>query len=79
MAELDENSSPPDEQGAGELATWVMDSLSHLAEVDRQVCVLVMLRGHTYREAAAALDISEASVGKRLHRSRRHIRKVVQP
>jgi len=46
-------------------------------QTDRRVCELVLLQGLTYREAAERLLISEALVGKRLHRSRRQLRKDV--
>lgn len=57
---------------------WVLDSIAYLPETDRSVCELVLLHGLTYREAAERLSISEASVGKRLHRSRQRIRKDVE-
>ncbi len=57
---------------------WVLDSIANLPQTDRSVCELVLLLGLTYREAADRLSISEASVGKRLHRSRQRLRKDVQ-
>lgn len=52
-----------------------LDSIAGLPDVDRLVCELCLLQGYTYREAAEQLEISEASVGKRLHRARQQIRK----
>lgn len=52
-----------------------LDSIAGLPETDRQVCELCLLQGYSYREAAERLEISEASVGKRLHRARQQIRK----
>lgn len=52
-----------------------LESIRNLPEVDRLVCELCLLQGYSYREAAERLAISEASVGKRLHRSRQQIRK----
>lgn len=54
---------------------WALDSIAHLPATDRLVCELVLLQGRSYREAAEQLSISEASVGKRLHRARRQVRK----
>ncbi|MBC9225057.1 sigma-70 family RNA polymerase sigma factor [Aeromicrobium sp. zg-636] len=62
----------------GEAATQLraaLDSIRSLPEVDRLLCEWCLLQGYSYREAAQRLAISEASVGKRLHRSRQQIRR----
>lgn len=66
-----------DDSAALELQ-WVLDSMADLPQTDRRVCELVLLLGLTYREAAERLSMSEASVGKRLHRSRQRLRKDVE-
>ena len=52
-----------------------LDAIENLPDLDRRVCELCLLKGFTYREAAHQLQISEASVGKRIHRARQNIRK----
>ena len=54
-----------------------LDAIGNLPDIDRRVCELTLLQGYSYREAAERLAISEASVGKRLHRARQRIRKEV--
>lgn len=66
-----------DDSAALELR-WVLDSMASLPQTDRRVCELVLLQGLSYKEAAQRLLISEASVGKRLHRSRQRLRKEVE-
>lgn len=60
--------------GAIELRA-ALDAIRQLPDLDRRVCELCLLQGYSYREVAEELAISEASVGKRLHRSRQRIRK----
>lgn len=63
---------------AAEQLRLALDSIQGLPDTDRRVCELCLLQGFSYREAADQLAISEASVGKRLHRSRQRIRKEVR-
>ena len=74
---LEQPDGATDDAAALELR-WVLDSMANLPDTDRRVCELVLLQGLSYKEAAERLLISEASVGKRLHRSRQRIRKDVQ-
>ena len=73
---FDQDAMTSDDSAILELR-WVLDSLANLQQTDRRVCELVLLQGLTYREAAERLLISEASVGKRLHRSRQQLRRDV--
>lgn len=57
---------------------WALDSIADLPHTDRLVCELVLLQGYSYREVSTHLHISEASVGKRLHRSRKILRREIQ-
>lgn len=68
------SSDPLNGYAATQLRT-ALDSIAGLPEMDRIVCELCLLQGYSYREAAEQLEISEASVGKRLHRARQQIRK----
>lgn len=58
-----------------ELLEWALASIDSMSDLDREVCQLCMLEGLSYREAATQLSISQASVGKRLHRARLKIRR----
>lgn len=60
---------PVNGEAALDLA-WALATIAALPDLDRQVCELCLLHGLSYREAADRLSISEASVGKRLHRAR---------
>ncbi|MFI5430216.1 RNA polymerase sigma factor [Aeromicrobium sp. UC242_57] len=57
---------------------WALSSITNLPDTDRVVCEPVLLQGFSDREAAGRLRISEASVGKRLSRSRKILRREVQ-
>lgn len=73
---LDESAALDPSNGEAVLQLrWALDSIASLPDTDRMVCELVLLQGHSYREAAAHLSISEASVGKRLHRARQQLKK----
>ena len=65
---------PVNGSAATQLRT-ALDAIERLPELDRRVCELCLLQGFTYREASQQLGISEASVGKRLHRARQDMRK----
>lgn len=61
---------PPDES-----ARWVLEAIDALPAIDREVCLLCLVHGLTYREAGEALNLSESAVGKRLERSRITLRR----
>jgi RNA polymerase sigma factor (sigma-70 family) len=65
---------PINGEAAAQLRAAV-DSIQRLPDIDRLVCELCLLQGYSYQEAADRLSISEASIGKRLHRARQQIRK----
>lgn len=77
MAQIFEDTarSDPSGESAAHQLGWALDAIECLPNIDRRVCELVLLQGFSYREAATHLRISEASVGKRIHRSRQILRK----
>jgi RNA polymerase sigma-70 factor (ECF subfamily) len=54
---------------------WVLEAIDALPAIDREVCLLCLVHGLTYREAGEALNLSESAVGKRLERSRITLRR----
>jgi len=59
-----------------DMVQWVLEAINALPPIDREVCVLCLLQGFTYREAGRQLNLTESAVGKRLERSRAAIREV---
>jgi len=70
---LDSDASAADVRGE---LQWVTDAIAALGESDRRVCELCLVDGVSYLEAARALGITPAAVGKRLERARARLRKV---
>jgi RNA polymerase sigma factor (sigma-70 family) len=56
---------------------WVMAEIEKLEPLDRQICRLCLLEGHSYGEAAATLGLSADAVKKRVSRARIRLRKGV--
>lgn len=54
-------------------------ALSRLDPVERAVLVLVDVEQMTYRDAAAVLGVPEGTIGSRLHRARRALRRQLSP
>ncbi|MCL3819534.1 RNA polymerase sigma factor [Aeromicrobium wangtongii] len=54
---------------------WVLEAIDALPAIDREVCLLCLVHGLTYREAGESLNLSESAVGKRLERSRITLRR----
>lgn len=72
-----ELAAPADADDARERLRWVRDEIAALPEVDRQICELCLLQGHTYSEAATMLGLSVGAVTQRVSRSRARLRKAV--
>ncbi len=72
-----ELAAPADADDARERLRWVRDEIAALPEVDRKICELCLLQGHTYSEAATMLGLSVGAVTQRVSRSRARLRKAV--
>jgi RNA polymerase sigma factor (sigma-70 family) len=68
---------PADEADARERLRWVRDEIDALEPIDRRVCELCLLEGHSYSEAAEMLGLSLGAVTKRVSRSRARLKKAV--
>ena len=53
------------------------ERLERLPELDRAIVILI-LEGHSYRDIAEILGISESNVGSRLHRLKEQLRRAVE-
>lgn len=76
LLELREESivaDPGDGAAAADLR-WALEAIAGLPEGERKVCELCLLQGLTYGEAAEALGLSGAAVGKRLQRARARLK-----
>jgi RNA polymerase sigma factor (sigma-70 family) len=49
-------------------------ALASLSEIDRRICELCLIDGHSYRSAATEVELSEGAVRKRLQRARANLR-----
>lgn len=67
----------PDADEARERLRWVRDEIAALAPVDRRICELCLLEGHSYAEAAQILGLSIGAVTQRVSRSRARLKKAV--
>lgn len=72
-----ELAAPASEDDARERLRWVRDEIAALPEIDRKICELCLLQGHTYSEAATMLGLSVGAVTQRVSRSRARLRKAV--
>jgi len=72
-----ELAAPASEDDARERLRWVRDEIAALPEIDRRICELCLLQGHTYSEAATMLGLSVGAVTQRVSRSRARLRKAV--
>jgi len=72
-----ELASPPDVEAARERLRWVRDEIAALDPLNRRICELCLLEGHSYSEAAAVLGLSVGVVTKRVSRSRARLKKAV--
>jgi RNA polymerase sigma-70 factor (ECF subfamily) len=69
--------APPDIDEARERLRWVRDEIAALPAVDRRICELCLLEGHSYSEAAAMLGMSVGAVTQRVSRSRARLKKAL--
>lgn len=56
---------------------WVREALDELSVDDRRIIELCLIQGFSYKEAAIQLEVTEATVGKRLQRARTRMREAV--
>lgn len=54
------------------------EALNSLSELDRRVCLLCLVDGYSYAEAARLVDSSETAIGKRLQRARARLQETLQ-
>jgi RNA polymerase sigma factor (sigma-70 family) len=66
-----------DADEARERLRWVRDEIAALAPIDRRICELCLLEGHSYAEAAQILGLSVGAVTQRVSRSRARLKKAV--
>ncbi len=69
--------TPSDHREAAETLRWVRAEIAALPELDRRICELCLLEGHSYAEAAELLGLSVGAVTQRVSRNRRRLKKVV--
>ncbi|MGD8167016.1 RNA polymerase sigma factor [Herbiconiux sp. P16] len=62
---------------AREQLRWVLEELTRLQPIDRQVCELCLIEGRSYAEAALIAGISVGAVKQWVSRSRARLRKAV--
>jgi RNA polymerase sigma factor (sigma-70 family) len=49
-------------------------ALASLSDIDRRICELCLIEGHSYGSAASEIELSEGAVRKRLQRARANLR-----
>lgn len=54
---------------------WVHEAIAAMPELDRLVCELCLIDGHSYASAGRSLGMTSSAVGKRLQRARSALRK----
>ncbi|ROS75743.1 RNA polymerase sigma-70 factor (ECF subfamily) [Curtobacterium sp. PhB130] len=72
-----ELAAPAGADDARERLRWVRDEIAALPPVDRRICELCLLEGHSYSEAATMLGLSVGAVTQRVSRSRARLKKAV--
>lgn len=73
----DPRSSTQQSNSAEELQ-WVQFEIDKLGEVDRQICMLCLIEGHSYKDAARMVGLSTGAIAKRVERLRTHLRTTVR-
>lgn len=56
---------------------WVQESIDQLPVLDREVCQLCLVDGHTYASAAAVVGTTPSAIGKRLERAKLKLRRAL--
>ena len=51
---------------------WLYEQIAHLSKIDRTL-TLLLLDGFSYKEMAKLIGISEANVGVKIHRIKKHL------
>jgi len=69
--------APDDHDEAAERLRWVRAEIAALPELDRRICELCLLEGHSYAEAADMLGLTVGAITQRVSRNRRRLKKVV--
>jgi RNA polymerase sigma factor (sigma-70 family) len=69
--------APAAAEEATERLRWVRDEIARLAPLDRRICELCLVEGHSYAEAATMLGLSVGAVTQRVSRSRARLKKAV--
>lgn len=71
---LNEDLPDPTSQFSIELR-WVHEAIAALPELDRRICDLCLIQGHSYESAGRALGLTPSAVGKRIQRARTVLRR----
>ncbi len=56
---------------------WVREEIARLGAIDRRICELCLVEGHSYREAAEQLGLGVNAIAKRVQRIRGRLRSAV--
>jgi RNA polymerase sigma factor (sigma-70 family) len=73
----DDLAAPAAAEEARDRLRWVREEIDALPSLDRRICELCLLDGHSYSEAAETLGLSVGAVAKRVSRSRARLKKAV--
>jgi len=74
---IDPRSTDQQSESAEELQ-WVRLEIDRLGEIDRRICTLCLVEGHSYKEAARFVGLSTGAIAKRVERLRTHLRSTVR-
>ncbi|MDY1005881.1 sigma-70 family RNA polymerase sigma factor [Curtobacterium sp. CFBP9011] len=69
-----ENTDTPVTTSSG---SSIRDEIDTLPPLDRRICELCLIEGHSYTEAATMLGLSVGAVTQRVSRSRARLKKAV--
>jgi RNA polymerase sigma-70 factor (ECF subfamily) len=73
----DDLAAPHDTDTDRERLRFVTDEIARLAPLDRRICELCLIEGHSYAEAATMLGLTVGAVTQRVSRSRARLKKAV--
>jgi len=74
---IDPRSTNQQSDSAEELQ-WVQFEIDKLGDVDRKICTLCLVEGHSYKDAARMVGLSTGAIAKRVERLRTHLRTTVR-